>query len=129
MRYLPMILGAGLLSAALLAGSDPAQAAMPMLAFESFPLPRTRRSRRSTTTDTLGGIIAVTITAMAITITTATTGPTMVTATAGTMVTIMVMGVAGATKTGRNTILVRGFNRSRWRPRPGHFPPPDQPAG
>ena len=34
MRYLPMILGAGLLSVGLLAGSGPAQAAMPMLALD-----------------------------------------------------------------------------------------------
>ena len=34
MRYLPMILSAGLLSVGLLAGSGPAQAAMPMLALD-----------------------------------------------------------------------------------------------
>ena len=34
MRYLSMILGAGLLSAGLLLGSGPAQAAMPMLALD-----------------------------------------------------------------------------------------------
>ena len=34
MRYLPMILGAALLSAGLFAGSGPAQAAMPMLALD-----------------------------------------------------------------------------------------------
>jgi hypothetical protein len=34
MRYLPMILGAGLLSVGLLAGSGPAQAAMPTLALD-----------------------------------------------------------------------------------------------
>ena len=50
------------------------------------------------TTDTPGDIIAVTITAMAITM--ATTGPTTATATDGPMV--MVMGVAGATKTGHS---------------------------
>ena len=34
MRYLPMILGVGLLSVGLLAGSGPAQAAMPTLALD-----------------------------------------------------------------------------------------------
>ena len=34
MRYLPMIVGAGLLSAGLLAGSGPAHAAMPTLALD-----------------------------------------------------------------------------------------------
>jgi hypothetical protein len=42
MRYLPMILGAGLLSAGLLASSGPAHSAMPTLALD-----------RSTVADTL----------------------------------------------------------------------------
>jgi hypothetical protein len=104
MRYLPMILSAGiLLSVGLLAGSGPAHAAMPRSRW-IVPLSPTRRSKRlPTTTDTPGDIIAVTITAMAITITMATTGPTMATATAGPiLVMVMVMGVAGATKTGHS---------------------------
>ena len=32
---------------------------------------------------------------------------------------VMVMGVAGVTERGRNTTLIRGFNRSQCRPRPG----------
>ena len=86
MRYLPMILGAGLLLT-----SDclrvPAQPTPPCpRSHWIVPLSRTRRSKRlPTTTDTPGDIIAVTITAMAITMATtghitgmATAGPIMV---------------------------------------------------
>jgi hypothetical protein len=38
MRYLPMIVGAGLLSAGLLAGSGPTHAAMPTLALDQIAL-------------------------------------------------------------------------------------------
>ena len=95
MRYLPMILGAGLLlSVGLLAGSGPAHAAMPTLALDRSAVADTavekvayyhRYARRHYRRDYYGHGMAIT-----------TTGPTMATATDGPMVTVM--GVAGATK-------------------------------
>ena len=100
MRYLPMLLSAGLLmSVGLLAGSGPAHAAMPTLAVDGSAVADTvvekagyrhyrRYDRRSYRRDYYGQDMAMAtadhITAMA------TAGPIMV----------MDMGVAGATKTG-----------------------------
>ena len=95
MRYFPMILAAGLLSAGLLSGSGPAHA-MPALALDRSAVADTQVERLPTTTDTPGDIIAVTITVMAITM--ATTGPTMVMATTDPTTVVMDMGVAGATE-------------------------------
>ena len=129
MRYLPMILVAGLfLSVGLLAGSGPAHAAMPTLALDrsAVAAPQLKRLPTDATADTIAVPIAVAITAMDMA--TATDAHITAMATAGPIM-VMDMGVAGVTERGRSPILIRGFNRSRWRPRPGRFPPPDQPAG
>ena len=72
MRYLPMILSAGLLlSVGLFAGSGPPTPPCPRSRW-IVPLSRTRRSKRlPTTTDTPGVPIAVAITAMDMAILTA----------------------------------------------------------
>ena len=72
MRYFPMMLAAGLMSAGLLSGSGPAHA-VPALALDRSAVADTRSKRLPTTIDTPGDIIAATITVMAITM--ATTGP------------------------------------------------------
>ena len=102
MRYLPMILGAALLSAGLFAGSGPAQAAMPMLALDRSAAADTavekvyyyrRYARRHYRRNYYG---------YGYNYNTATTGPTMATATDGIMVMVIIMGVATATKTGHS---------------------------
>ena len=95
MRYLPMILSAGLLlSVGLLAGSGPAHAAMPTLALDRSAVADTAVEKVAYYHRYARRLIAVAITVMDMAITT--TGPTMATATDGPMVTVM--GVAGATK-------------------------------
>ena len=124
MRYFPMILAAGLLSAGLLAGSGPAHA-IPTLALDRSAVADTqvkkvayyhRYARRHYRRGYGYGyelwlppaLLWVWLP----------TGP----------ITVMDMGVAGATE--RHADLNSRVNRSRWRkPRQGRIPPPDQPAG
>ena len=89
MRYLPMIVAAGLMSAGLLAGSGPANA-VPTLAFD-----------RSAVADTLvekAGTITVVVMAIGLITAMATEGPTTAMGTDGPIM-VMDMGVAGVTDT------------------------------
>ena len=81
MRYLSMILSAGLLlSVGILAGSGPAHAAVPTLASDRSAVADTAVKRLPTTTDNIAVPIAVAITATDMAMAT-TTSPIMVMAT------------------------------------------------
>ena len=129
MRYLPMTLGAGLLlSVGLLAGSGPAHAAMPTLALDRSAVADTavekaayrhhrRYARRSYRRGYYGhGYSYGYQRPIRIWLPPA-------------LLWLWLWASLALLREAGTPILIRGLNRSRWRPRPGRFPPPDQPAG